>query len=140
MVMAHFLLESVETPQFFSVVVVYALIWMASLILLIWIRQYYREISWLDYDENLRRSHIHLIMLGVAAIYVVEAVVSSPFGGIYVPHILQFATATGIAASVLFNIVLIANAEEKMKLAGHLALYEYLKNNPYREQLSLIHI
>jgi len=133
----HFLLKTqgtyLEKPTW-----LFILIWLISLILLLWLRMYHGERDDIvDYDENLKRDHLPLIFGAVAAIVIVSSVLVSSFtrSAIYVPRpssllsMGQQSTAA-LVDDLLYNVVLVAPAEESMKLVGILALYRRTKNTP----------
>jgi len=145
LVAVHYLLLTFDTPMF-ATTLFYIVMWIVSIVMLIWIRLYYGEIKWLDYDEDPTRAHF-LTWLGglagvVAAASIVPRIVSQVAfpTAIYVPspkRMLAQGTVFdlwSLASDALFNICLVANAEETMKVAAHTALYNSTKN----EWLSII--
>ena len=134
----HFMLSTSGTPLE-RVTWTYIIMWLVSLILLIWLRLYGGERGDLvDYDENLKRRHLPLVFGSVAAISILcNLAVSgvSTAGAIYVPQP-SFAWSmpqeasriSAVANDLLYNFVLVANAEENMKLAAALAIYRKTHN------------
>jgi membrane protease YdiL (CAAX protease family) len=122
----------------------YLIIWIMSLILLLWLRFYGGERGDIvDYDENLQRSDLLKIFGAVVAMVVVASVLVSCYSGyvrsaIYVPRPglaldlgqsgLGQLNAASVVDDLLYNMVLVAPAEESMKLVGILALYRKTGN------------
>ena len=133
----HFMLSTSGTPLE-RVTWAYIIMWLISLILLAWMRMYGGERGDLvDYDENLKRRHLSLVFGAVAAISILcNLAVSgvSAAGAIYVPQPSLWtmpqtlSRVSAIANDLLYNFVLVANAEENMKLAAMLAIYRKTRN------------
>jgi membrane protease YdiL (CAAX protease family) len=119
-----------DTPFYASMLVVF-------LVLLIWLRQYHEEHEYsrlLDYDENLNAQSFLWILLGIVGVYLTASVVVSQFvkSVIWVPmHGLEVTyigfQLSGIWNDILFQLVLVASAEELCKLDLHMAFYMRLK-------------
>jgi len=129
----HFLLKTKGTPLE-AATWFYALTWLISLIMLLWMQVYQGHPSSgdvTDYDENLRREHLPWLIGGIAAMIIVSSVLVASFtrSALYVPRpgaVLSAAAPLSTAAlmdDLLYNFVLVAPAEETMKLMGILALY-----------------
>jgi len=133
----HFLLKTkgtvLEGATWF-----YAMMWIISLIMLIFMQLYYGQPTQenvTDYDENLRRGHLPWLFGGVAAIVIVSSVIVAGFtrSSLYVPRPGAVLSAAPLSASamvddLLYNFVLVAPAEETMKLMGIMALYQKTRN------------
>ncbi|MEM2922475.1 MAG: hypothetical protein QXF26_09200, partial [Candidatus Bathyarchaeia archaeon] len=110
---------------------VYMLMLVMSLILLLWLRLYHGEAGDLvDYDENLKRSHLPILFGSVAAIVMINSVIVSMYArsAIYVPRPgallseVPLSTAA-LVDDLLYNFVLVAPAEEAVKLMAMLTIY-----------------
>jgi len=127
---ASFLLQDFPDTQFFAILLV------IFLPVLIWLRQYHEEKEQIvDYDENL--SFESLLWTGgcILATYVVASFIVNTFAvsSIYVPFkglTMMYGSfeLSGIWNDFLFNIVLVAPAEELCKLVLHLAFFMKLKS------------
>ena len=133
----HFLLKTSGT-YLWNMTLVYLTMWIMSLILLLWLRFYGGERGdVVDYDENLERAHLPIIAGAVAAMVIVSSVLVSSFtqSALYVPrpglalNLGQLSTAS-LVDDLLYNVVLVAPAEESLKLVGILALYRRTQNAP----------
>lgn len=134
----HYLLKTkgtaAETTTWF-----YVLVWMISLIMLLWIQVYCgRPDGTLDYDENLSRKHVAWLVGGVVAVVLTSSLLVSGVArnALYVPQ-LNVETSSSLTVmldSVLYNFVLVAPAEETMKVMGIMALYHKTRN----EALSVV--
>ena len=126
---ASFLLVDYPETQF------YLSLLLISLVVIVWLRQYYKEPDQLvDYDENLSLYSLVLVGGGVVGIVAVASLFVSAFAEslIYVPmHNLGMAFGqlqlSGYWNDVLFQIVLVAPAEECVKLVVHLSFFIWLK-------------
>jgi len=135
----NFLIKTTGT-YLWNTTLVYMTIWIMSLILLLWLRFYGGEKGdVVDYDENLERAHLPIIGIAITGMVIVSSVLVSGFGfaqsAIYMPrpglalNLGQLNTA-GLIDDLLYNMVLVAPAEESMKLVGILALYRKTGNAP----------
>ena len=129
---ASFLLQDEwkTNAQFFATLLV------VNLVVLVWFKQYHpRDVGQLvDFDENLSLEKLMWIMAGGFAAYVAASIIISAFAisSIYVPFqglTVSYAgfQLSGIWNDFLFNIVLVAPAEELCKLVLHLAFFMRLK-------------
>lgn len=133
----HFLLKTIGTPMEEGTWI-YTLMWIMSLVLLLWLRVYGGERGdVVDYDENLRREHLPWIFGGLAGIIVVSTVIVSAAAGamrsvLYVPRPSALLSGLPVSATLvddlLYNFVLVAPAEETVKLMGILTLYRKTGN------------
>jgi len=133
----HFLLKTKGTPLE-AATWFYAMTWIISLIMLLFMQVYYgqptpKDVT--DYDENLRREHLPWLFGGVAAIVIISSVLVAGFtrSALYVPRpgaVLSTAplSTAALIDDLLYNFVLVAPAEETMKLMGILALYQKTRN------------
>jgi membrane protease YdiL (CAAX protease family) len=122
-----------DTPFYASMLVIF-------LVLLIWLRQYHQEHEYsklLDYDENLQFDSFLWIAAGIIGTYLIASFVVSQFGihsVIWVPtHNLEMTyinfQLSGFWNDILFQIVMVAPAEELCKLDLHMAFFMRLKNS-----------
>lgn len=117
---------------------VYMLMLVMSLILLLWLRIYYGQAGDLvDYDENLKRSHLPILFGSVAAIAIISSVIVRTFtqSAIYVPRPGALLSAAPLSTAaliddLLYNFVLVAPAEETVKLMAMLTMYRRTRNMP----------
>ena len=119
-----------DTPFYVGMFVIF-------LVMLVLLRQYHKEHEYerlLDYDENLHFDSFIWIALGVAGAYIVSSVIVSQYtkSVIWVPtHNLELGLGSlllsGFWGDVLYQLVLVAPAEELCKLSLHLAFYMKLK-------------
>lgn len=133
----HFLVEE-EGTYLWNTTLAYVIIWIMSLILLLWLRFYGGERGDIvDYDENLARDQLPIVGVAIAVMVVVSSVLISGFGlvrsALYVPQPaaalnLGQSNTVSILDDLLYNIVLVAPAEESLKLVGILALYRKTQN------------
>jgi hypothetical protein len=138
----HFLLKTSGTTLW-SVTVAYALMWGMSLVILLMLRVYGgpsgQRGDVVDYDENILRSHLPWLFGSVALIAIVNMIAAAgaasaglQFG--FSAYVLRPSLASGIGYSatvlddVLYNFILIAQAEESVKLVATLALYRRTGN------------
>jgi len=139
LVAVHYLLLTFDTPMF-ATTLFYIVMWIVSVVMLIWIRMYYGEVKWLDYDEDPTRKHFTTWLGGLAGVVVAASVVPRILekvaltSVIYVPAPKRM-LAQGmpldlwsLASDILFNICLVALSEESFKCAAHTALYNSTKN------------
>ena len=126
---ASFLLVDYPETQF------YLSMMLISLVVIVWLRQYYQEPDQLvDYDENLSLYSLALVGGGVVGIVAAASFFVSAFAKslIYVPMHnlgLEFGQLqlSGYWNDVLFQVVLVAPAEECVKLVVHLSFFIWLK-------------
>jgi len=134
----HFLLKTKGTPLE-TATWFYAMTWLISLIMLLWIQMYQGHPSSsgvTDYDENLRRKDLPWLFGGLAGMVIVSSVLVAGFtrSALCVPRpgaVLSAAAPMSTAAltdDLLYNFVLVAPAEETMKLMSILALYGKTRN------------
>lgn len=130
-IVSFWLQDYPDTPFYAGMLVIF-------LIMLMWLRQYHEESEYsklVDYDENLHFESFLWIVVGVIGTYFASSVLVRQFtsSAIWVPtHNLEMTYLNTIALSgfwndMLFQIVLVAPAEELCKLALHLAFYLKLK-------------
>jgi membrane protease YdiL (CAAX protease family) len=135
----HYLLKTKGTPLE-APTWLFLLMWVLSMVMLIWLRLYggEREDA-VDYDEDLNRRHLPVLVAAIAGIIVVASVIVSISGlvqsALVVPRpgavLSQMpASAPAIIDDLLYNFVLVAPAEETMKLMGIIALYRKTRNEP----------
>lgn len=131
----HFLIKTRGTPME-QPTWVYLLMWIMSLVLLLWLRLYHGEKGDLtDYDENLRREHLPLLLGSVVALIVINSIAVGGFfrNALYIPRPglalnLNQLNLASLVDDLLYNFVLVGPAEESMKLMGMLTLYQKTKN------------
>lgn len=133
----HFLLKTKGTPLE-AATWFYAMTWIISLIMLLWMQVYHGQPSpndVTDYDENLSREHLPWLFGSVAVIVIVSSVLVAGFtkSALYVPRpgaVLSTAplSTAALIDDLLYNFVLVAPAEETMKLMGIMALYQKTRN------------
>jgi len=132
LVAVHYLLLTFDTPMF-ATTLFYIVMWIVSVVMLIWIRMYYGEVKWLDYDEDPTRKHFTTWLGGLAGVIVAASVVPRIFQGlgtaIYVPPLAGAPLDVwSLASGLLFTICLTANAEETFKTVAHTAIYQATRN------------
>lgn len=122
-----------DTPFFSGMLVIF-------LIALLWLKNYHGEGDYrklVDFDENLHLGSFMWILAGIAGVLVVSSILvrsiaSSaiwvPTHGLEVTFLNQF-QLSGFWNDVLFQIVLVAPAEELCKVSLHLAFYLKLKGS-----------
>jgi len=128
---AAFLLQDYPSTEFFTTLLV------IFLIILLWLRTYHKERNQIvDYDENLSLGGLVWVAGGVISVYFVASFIVNTFAisSIYVPFKgLTVTYGTWELAPIwndfLFNIALVAPAEECCKLVLHLATYMKLKDS-----------
>jgi len=133
-IVAHAALSTQGTSEY-SVVIFYVIILAMNLIALILLYLYGDIKQFVEYNENMMPSAFVWILGGLIAVFFVAAIITSQYKttSIFVPNF----TISGIAAvgltsimwSVLYNVGLVANAEETTKLVGINAIYMYLNDN-----------
>jgi len=133
----HFLLKTKGTVLE-AATWLYVLIWILSMVMLLWLRVYGgssgEEGDVVDYDENLSRQHLPVIFGAVAAIAVVSSLMVSTYtrSSLYIPRpgqvLSEMPFSSGVLDDLLYNFVLVAPAEETVKLMGILALYRKFRN------------
>ena len=134
----HFVLKTKGTAME-SVTMAFALMWVMALVLLLMLRSYGgpsgQQGDLIDYDEDLRREHLPILFGSVAAIVVVNVLIVRGLAksSIYVPRpsLAQVSTFGGVATvldDVLYNMVLVAPAEECIKMMATLTIYRRTKN------------
>jgi len=124
----------------FATTMFYVVMWMGSLVLLLWIHIYYGEVKWLDFDEDPGRGSFITWLGGfvgvVVAASLVPRIMQTPqgIGAIYVPQPKTMLSAGqpldlwSLTSDILFNLCIVANSEETMKLAGILTIYKTTNN------------
>jgi membrane protease YdiL (CAAX protease family) len=139
LVAVHYLLLTFDTPMF-ATTMFYIVMWIVSVVMLIWIRLYYGEIKWLDYDEDPTRAHFTTWLGGLAGVVAAASIVPRIISQVALPSVIyvpspkrMLAQGTpldlwSLASDVLFNLCLVANSEETMKASAHTALYNSTKN------------
>lgn len=128
---ATYLLRGVADASFFLSVLV------MSLVVLVWLRIYYQEADQLvDYDENLTFKSLAFVVGGAALILLISSMIMGSVSNsiIHVPiHKLglQFGgfQLSGFWDDVLFQLVLVAPAEECLKLVVSLSFYLVLRQH-----------
>jgi membrane protease YdiL (CAAX protease family) len=131
----HFLLKTqgtaLEAATWF-----YVLTFAFSLIILLWLRVYGGEKGdVVDYDENLKRGDLPLLLGSVAVIAIISSLLVRAFApsALYVPRpgqllSLSISPSAALIDDLLYNFVLVAPSEECVKLMGMLALYRRTRN------------
>jgi membrane protease YdiL (CAAX protease family) len=130
-IVSFWLQDYPDTPFFASMLVIF-------LIMLMWLRQYHGEEEYrklVDYDENLHAESFLWIALGVIGTYFMSSLLVRSFttSSIWVPtHNLEMSylntfQLSGFWNDVLFQLVLVAPAEELCKVTLMLAFYLKLK-------------
>lgn len=120
-----------DTPFYAGMLVIF-------LVTLMWLRQYGKEDSYrmlVTYDENLHTSSFLWIAVGILSVFIISSVITRSYASssIWVPsHNLEMTylasfQLSGFWNDVLFQLVLVAPAEELCKLGLHLAFYLKLK-------------
>jgi len=134
-IVAHAALSTQGTGQY-SVVIFYVIILVMNLVALILIYMYHGEQGQLvDYNENMTPTSFVWILGGLIAVFFVAVVITSQFRttSIFVPNFtingITAIGATSLMWSVLYNVGLVANAEETTKLVGINSVFMYLNNN-----------
>lgn len=139
LVAVHYLLLTFDTPMF-AITMFYIIMWIVSTVMLIWMRMYYGESRWLDYDEDPGRGHLTTLLGGLAGVTAAASIVPKiiekvAFASvIYVPSPKQMLAQGApldlwnLASDILFNLTLVAAAEETLKTVAHTALYNSTKN------------
>lgn len=120
-----------DTPFYVGMFVIF-------LVMLVLLRQYHKEHEYerlVDYDENLTFDSFLWILMGTVGAYIVSSVIVSQYTNtaIWVPqHNLEMGIGalmlSGFWSDVLYQLVLVAPAEELCKLSLHLAFYMRLKS------------
>ena len=133
----HYLLKTMGTPLEVPTWT-YVLMWILGLVMLLWLRMYGGEREDpVDYDEDLKREGLPVMIGSTAAIVVVASLVVSVTSmvrsAIVVPRpgavLSEVPTAsTALIDDLLYNFVLVAPSEETMKLMAIIALYRKTKN------------
>ena len=131
----HFVLKTKGTTME-SVTMAFALMWVMALVLLLMLRSYGgpsgQQGDLVDYDEDLRREHLPILFGSVAAIVVVNVLIVRGLvrSSIYVPRpsLAQVSTFGPILDDVLYNLVLVAPAEECIKMMAILTIYRRTRN------------
>jgi len=128
-----------ETPFYASMLVVF-------LIILVWMKSYYKDKSHaklVDFDENLHASSFLWIIGGIVACYIVASVIVRTFAtsALVVPRHMAEISYFGFQLSplwndVLFQMALVATAEELSKVVVMLAIYMRLKSAKFGDGLS----
>jgi len=133
----HYLLKTQGTPLE-TATWTFLLMWILSMVLLLWLRMYGGERrDPVDYDEDLKREHLPVMIGSIVAIVIIASLIVSMSSGIKSAIIVPRpgAMLSGIPTStsaliddLLYNFVLVAPAEETMKLMGIIALYRKTHN------------
>mgnify|MGYP007109722134 CR=1 FL=1 len=133
----HYLLKTKGTPLEVPTWL-FLLMWVLSMVMLLWLRLYGRESEDIvDYDEDLSRKDIPVLIATIAGVIIVASVIVSVScmvqSAIVIPRpgavLSQVPTSTpAIIDDLLYNFVLVAPAEECMKLMGIIALYRKTHN------------
>jgi membrane protease YdiL (CAAX protease family) len=120
-----------ETPFYASMLVVF-------LIILVWMKSYYKDESHarlVDFDENMQASSFLWITGGIVACYIVASMIIRTFAAsaLFVPRHMAEMSYFGLQLSplwndILFQMTLVATAEELSKLVVMLAIYMRLKS------------
>jgi len=134
----HFVLKTKGTAME-STTMAFSLMWVMALVLLLMLRTYggpsgqRGDIA--DYDEDLRREHLPILFGSVAAIVVVNVLLVRGLAksSIYVPRpslaqVSTFGEAATVLDDVLYNLVLVAPAEECIKMMAILTIYRRTRN------------
>jgi len=131
-IVSFWLQDYPDTPFFSGMLVIFLLV-------LLWIKQYHSDADYaklVDYDENLQFDSFLWIGLGIAATFLASSYMVRNFttSTIWVPqHSMQLSYGafqlSGFWSDVLFQLVLVAPAEELCKLSLHLAFYLKLKES-----------
>lgn len=135
-VVAHAWLSSINTAEYQNNVFYVGLL-LCNLLCLLFIYTYYREDGQLvDYNNDMTVESYIYIIAAIVIMFMVSAVFTAPYKttAIYVPTFAttSFALSFNFSAfsyAALYNIALVANAEETTKLVGHNALYMYLNGS-----------
>lgn len=133
----HFLLKTKGTVME-QATWLYVLMLLIALVMLLWLRLYHGERGDLvDYDENLRRDHLLFLFGSVVAIAILSSLLVRAFArsALYVPRpgqllSLDVSSAAAVIDDLLYNFVLVAPAEETVKLMGMLVIYRKTGNEP----------
>jgi membrane protease YdiL (CAAX protease family) len=131
-IVSFWLQDYPDTPFFSGMLVIFLLV-------LLWMKQYHKDADYsklLGFDENLDFESFLWIGLGVAGTFLASSFLVRQFtqSAIWVPrHDLQISFGSfqlaGFWNDVLFQLVLVAPAEELCKLSLHLAFYLKLKSS-----------
>lgn len=133
-IVAHAALSTQGTSEW-PIVLFYVIILVMNLVTLILIYMYTgKEGQLVDYNENMTPSSYVWVLGGLIGVFFVALVITSQFkaSSIFVPSfstVVDTAGVTSLMWSVLYNIGLVANAEETTKLVGINAIYMYLEDN-----------
>jgi len=135
LISGHALLQSANSPSTQTQVFFYSVLLAMNWISLILIYIYYQEdYQFVDYNENLTKTSLPLIIAAIIGVYFAAAVISRPWttSALYIPTFAQRLVLdlthfdfTVFITVLLYNYALIANSEETTKLVGHNALYLY---------------
>ena len=132
----HYLLKTKGTPLE-TATWLFMLMWILSLVMLLWLRIYGGEKKDIVYDEDLKKQDLPILIGSIGAIVITASVVVTVSGlvrsAIYVPRpgaVLSDMplSTSAIIDDLLYNFVLVAPAEESMKLMGIIALYRKFHN------------
>lgn len=126
---AGFMLANFPDTQF------YVSLYLLSVVVVIWASHYRQEASPFVFDQNLGLTAFAYIAIGTVAVLTVSTVLVRQFvsSSLYVPTTqLQMQLPSGIElppfwADVLFNVALVAPAEEFGKLVTSISLYNAVK-------------
>lgn len=132
MLAAHTLLLSVGTEQYLQTLF-YLVLLLLNVMCLVLLEVFMKGRDWrfFNYLQNLNQEAVLWIMIGVLGVYVsavlIQNLVSS---AIYIPKVVSLAisgvTLGHVASIFLYNVCLVANAEETTKLVAHQTIYLYL--------------
>jgi len=134
----HFLLKTKGTAME-DTTWLFTLMWLVSLLLLIWLKITKSEKDLIDWEANLEKGHV-LIVLGAVGGMLVTAtiIVSAYWASLYEKSVLwiprpsqvlsELSVTSELTDDLLYNFVLVAPAEEAMKLAGALAIHRLSRN------------
>ncbi len=119
---AHSLLLTQGTP-WESTTWFYIMMWVSSMIILLWTWVSFRETSQYDYNEALTSNKFYLIIGGYIAMLIISSVMVSSYtqSSIWVPQPNQTLSLGGLSLStiindMLFTFALVANSEEVLVL------------------------
>lgn len=131
-IVSFWLQDYPDTPFFSGMLVIF-------LVVLLWMRQYHKESEHsrlLDYDENLNFESFMWVGIGAIGVYIASSFIVNQYTSsvIWVPmHNVELGVGgfqiSGFWSDILFQLVLVAAAEELCKLSLHLAFYMKLKES-----------
>lgn len=135
----HFLLKTKNTVME-EVTWVFTLMWVIAFGLLVWLKvtkQQGKDV--VDWEANLEKQHLLIVLGAVAGMLVTSTIVVSAYWAslheksvLWIPRPSQvlgeLSLVSELTDDLLYNFVLVAPAEECMKLAGVLAIYRFSRN------------